>query len=245
MPDFQASLIDSATSAIDVSLDTECSILTVEDNSNYTLSDEVGHENADFADYRQMILTSPDGDTYGWDSLGNLDEAWTPGNSGNNTLNRTLDTTDEDGVYVFTLYSVPTWNDGDAYDHTTANPTCIYYDGKLYKSLQAVPANTVPDASPTFWDEITNEDLTSKYCTTATFALTCRNLLQCLEEKTRDAVCVCEADDCDDDLLCTNHHFLQAVKLKTVLDGIDYASANSDFCEATNLINYAKSICNC
>jgi hypothetical protein len=245
MPTFQASLIDPSTSVIDVSLDQECSILTFEDNSNYTASDEVGHLEADFSDYRQLIITSPDGTTYGYDAEGGLDEVWTPGNSGSNEKTRTLAVTDTDGVYVLTLYTVPTYNAGVEYTHTTANPKAVYYNGKLWRTLQTTPSGNTPATGSTFWESIEKEDLSSKYFTEATFALTCRNLLQCLEEKTKDAVCACEADNCDDDLLCNNHNFLQAVKLKTILDGVDYASSNSDFCEATNLINLAKSICDC
>jgi hypothetical protein len=245
MPDFQASLLDG-TGAIDVSLDTECSILTMEDNSNYTTSDENGHLLADFSDYRQMIITSPDGTTYGFDARGNLDEAWSSGDSGSNSKTRTLAASDTDGTYVITLYTVPTWQDDIfVYQHTTSNPKAVFYQGKLYRTLQNVPGGTFPSSNPTFWEEITNEDLSSKYCTTATFALTCRGLLGCLERLTKEAVCACEADMCDDDLLCNNSAFLDAVKLKTILDGIDYASSQSNYCEASNLVNLAKSICNC
>ena len=245
MPNFQASLIDQSTSAIDVSLDAECSILTIEDNSNYTLSDEVGHLLADFNEYRQMIITSPDGTTYGYDAHGNLDEPWSPGNSGSHTKTRNLSDKDGDGVYEITLYTVPSWGELVPYSHTSSNPTAVYYNGKLWRTLKSTPSGIAPATGSSFWEEIENEDLSSKYCTKATFALTCRGLLSCLERLTKEAVCACEADNCDDELLCNNHAFLSAVKLKTVLDGIDYASSQSNYCEATNLINLAKSICNC
>lgn len=247
MPDFQASLIDPATSAIDVSLDTECSILTIEDNSNYVASTEDGHLLANFTDYRQMIITSPDGTTYGYDALAGLDEVWTPASPLlANVKTRNLAATDTDGVYEITLYTVPSWEDAAyTYIHTTANPKAVFYNGKLWRTLQSVPGGNIPATGSLFWEEITNEDLSSKYCTKATFALTCRSLLSCLERLTKEAVCACEADMCDDDLLCNNHAFLSAVKLKTILDGVDYASSQSNYCEATNLINLAKSICNC
>jgi len=247
MPDFQATLIDSATSEIDVSLDADCSILTFEDNSNYAASTEDGHLLDDFTDYRQAEITSPDGTTYGYDALGNLEEVWTPASPLlQNDKTRTLSSTDDDGVYVVSLYTVPTYDDPIfTYIHTVSNPKCVFYNGKLWRTLQDVPPSNAPATGSLFWEEIAREDLTSKYCTTATFSLTCRNLNACLERLTTEAVCACQAEICDDDLLCTNSAFLESLKLKTLLDGVGYASEQSDFCEAENLINAAKSICNC
>ena len=247
MPDFQATLIDSGTSQIDVSLDTECGMLTVEDNSNYSLSDEDGHLLADFTDYRQLVIKSPDGTTYGYDVQGGLDEVWTsPSPLLQNTKTRTLSSTDDDGVYVITLYTVPTYDDPIfTYIHTVSNPKCVFYNGKLWRTTADTPAGNPPVSGSAFWEEIDREDLTSKYVATATFSLTCRNLNACLERLIVEAVCACQAEVCDDDLLCTNHAFLESLKLKTLLDGVGYASEQSDFCEAENLINAAKSICNC
>ena len=245
MPNFQATLIDSSTNTIDVSIDTDCSILTFEDNSNYTTSDEDGHENADFADYRQLEISSPDGSTYDYDAQGNLDAAWDQGTSRNNTLNRTLASSDLDGVYVLTLFSVPTYKSSVSYTHTTASPKSVYYNNKIWQTIQTTPSSNTPESGSEYWKEITRKDLSSKYKATATFSLTCRELNQCLERLTLEAGCTVSGDSCDDDLLCGNTSFLNQVKLKTLIDGIGYASDAGDFTEATNLVNAAKSICNC
>jgi len=243
MPNFQASLFDTVTDNMSITLDVECNILTMVDKSNYSLSDEDGSELADFNTYRQLQILHPSGLTYNYDAEGLLDGAWDAPNGGTDTLAHTLDESAQDGVYRVTLFVVPDYDVAVAYTHTAASPKAVYYLGKLYRTIASttgdIPTNT------SYWEEITREDLSSKYQTTQTFALTCRKLKQCYERLVHEANCVIRDSMCDDDLLCRNKDFLDAMKLRMNLDGITYAARANKWGEVETIANAANQICNC
>lgn len=247
MPNFLASLTDPTTSAVDVTLDSDCNIVSVKDHSNYATSTEAGHLLANFSVFRQMKFTMPNGDTELFDAQA-IPPTWNAPSSATatDTVAFTLPATADDGVYTIDFYVVPTHTLTVQYGHTTSNPSCVWdtTEGKLFKSIQTVPA-LVPITDTSYWEEITIEDLTAKYHIKQKFALTCRSLYQCYEKLVHEANCIITTDECDDNLLCSNGTFLSAVKLRMLIDGIGYASAQNEFDKVTVLTNSAKSICNC
>ena len=244
---FQASLYDTSTQKISVTLDTECSIVTIEDKSNYSASTEVGHILADHfgaQSYRKIILKSPNGTEYSWDGRSSLyndgDVVWSAPNSGQHTVTKTLTEDDGDGVFTATLISIPAFNDTVEYVYASGNEKHVFYLGKVYRNKQTVTGQIT---DTTKWEVVSDEDLSAKYKAEAKFTLTCRKLHKCYEELVHKANCVIVDDACNDNNLCENKDFLNATKLRLVLDGIAYASQASDFSKAEILTNAANKIC--
>ena len=244
MPNFQASLFDTVTNNMAITLGTECDILTITDKSNYIASTENTHELVDFNEYRQLEIKHPNGTTYNYDAHDNLDGSWNAPNGGNHAIAHTLAEAAGDGVYNVTLFAAPTWKTGETYTHSNSSPECVYYLGKLYRSL-ASGASKEPDTETAYWEEITREDLSAKYRTTETFALTCRKLTRCYERLVHEANCVIVDDLCNDNMLCSNRKFLEATKLRMLIDGISYAAKNSDWKRVEIIANAANKICSC
>jgi hypothetical protein len=246
MPNFLATLNNPTTGSADVTLDTNCSIVTVVDHSDYAASTEAGHLLADFTVFRQMKFTFPDGGHVIFDAQA-LPATWdAPSPSGTPSIALTLPAEAQDGVYTVELSVVPTHTSAVQYSYTVSNPSMVWSptEGKLYKAIQVVPA-LVPITDTSYWEEITIEDLSAKYQVSQNFSLVCRKLYQCYEKLVHEANCLVVDDECDDNLLCSNGTFLDAVKLRMLIDGIGYASAQAEWDKATVLTNSAKSICNC
>ena len=246
---FQASLINPVTGESGVVLNEDCTTITITDHSNYVLSDEDGFEQTDFTVFRQLIITYPNGDTYGFDAQGGLQSPWVvPNVTPAATAALTLPVEANDGAYCATLYTVPTYDNAVDYPHTSTSPTSVWYVdggvGNLYSTIADPPAATLPSDTD-YWKIITIEDLSAKFKVTQCWALTCRELFQCYEKLVHEANCVITEDLCDDDGLCTNKTFLAAVKLRMLLDGISYAAQESDWEAVQVLTNAAKKICSC
>ena len=245
MPDFQVSLIDTVSSEVDINIDSSCAILTIEDNSNYVASTESGHLEADFDRYRKIIITRPDGTTYTLSSIGDGDASISSGDSGSHSFNYTLLTTDDDGVWAAALYSLPTWDSGATYE---VGDQVTFQVGGVDKFYEAIDGNTnmQPDTSTSDWKEVTEiTGFKNKYCVTEKVSIKCVNLLKCYENLVHDANCVIHQDFCNPDILCKNKKFLDAIKLRMLLDGITYATNNKQFADAEKDFNNAKKICNC
>lgn len=243
MSDFQASLFDTVTQDMSITLDQSCETLTIVDKSNYSTSTEDGHLLADFSTFRQLKIQSPSGTSFWYDAEGNLDGSWDAPNGGTDTIAHALQTTDDDGVYIVTLYVVPDYDNTVEYSYTNTNPKFVYYLNKLYRNKAITQGNLPTDT--TYWEEVTVEDLSAKYYNTQTFALTCRNLFTCYEDLVHKANCIIVDDICNDNQLCSNKDFLEATKLRMLLDGIAYSANRSDWEGAIIKVNAAKKICNC
>lgn len=243
MPNFQASLFDTLQGAISVTLNTECTVLTIVDTSNYDLSDESGHELANFDTYRQLEIKRPNGATFDYDAEGNLDGAWSAPTTANHTIVHTMVEDEADGVYEATLFVAPTYDDTATYTHTASSPKAVYFEGQLYRTIATTTANLPTDTN--YWEEIEREDLSAKYRYVATFALTCRKLKQCYEKLVHEANCVIKDNLCDDEILCKNKPFLDAIKLRINLDGISFAAKNQQWEEVKSITNSANKICSC
>lgn len=244
MANFQATLFDAVADKMAITLDQECNVLTIIDKSDYLTATDSGHELMGYFDtFRQLEIKRPNGTSFNYDAEGNMDGQWDAPFNGTTTITHNMEEDSADGVYEVTLYVAPTYQAGSTYTHSTANPKSVYYLGQLYKTIATTTGNLPTDED--YWVECTREDLSSKYRTTETFALTCRKLTRCYERLVHEANCIIRDEHCDDDLLCTNKEFLGAMKLRLAIDGISYAAKNRKWNEVKSISNLANKICSC
>jgi len=234
MPDFQISLRD-VSDVLQVSLNGTNTAISVTDQSNYATSTEPGHELADFATFRRILITRPDGTTYNMSSIGDGDVVINAGDTAG-TDTYTILSTDEDGLWTFKLTSVPDWNNADQYD---LGLDFVYYGAKFYKAL-TTNTNKQPDVETADWEEVTESQLSSKYVVTEKYVIKAFEICPCLAEKLKlwaqDSACnVCE----------------ESRYSKTVLDLIRYDKSiqglmnQQAYAEVTNVLNAMKAICHC
>lgn len=240
---YQTTFDDPLNSNIpDVVVDSVCENIVSEDHSDYAGNGESGHALADFTDYRKVTITRPDASTYVFSSLGDGDELINAAQGGNNEFSYTFLTTDADGVWAVKLCSVPTYNAGATYQK---DDDIVYYSGIFYESLVDANTGNQPDTSPTKWGVILESALSDKYCVTYKIGVNCIALLKCYEDLNYEANCEIQTNFCDSEVLAKNKKFLDAMTLRLLLDGADFAVARSQFEEAENIYNLAKTICNC
>ena len=147
------------------------------------------------------------------------------------------------------ICAYPTYDNAETYD-TAPDPEVVYNltDGNLYKSLVDANTGNQPDTSAAQWElyEPTGDsDLTTRYCTTFRIVVLCRSILTCRESLVYEAFCTLDTDFCNDDVLCSNPTFLAAVKLRLVLDAIEYSVDKGAWNEVERQVNLAIRICNC
>jgi len=246
MPNFQASLINTTTNVADITVNDGCTTFTVVDSGNYAVSDEVGHLLADFSDYRKLTIIRPSVGAYVYSSLGDGDASISTPDSTNNTVNYQFAETDVDGIFEVQVCAYPTYNPAAAYGATPSD-IIVYYDGNLYKSLQA-STGSQPDTNPLDWelyDPTPEDELLTRYCTVAKMVVLCISLLKCQETLIHEAFCLIDSDFCNDDILCKNKKFLAAVKARTILDAMTYSVNRQAWNEVNSQVNLLKTICNC
>ena len=71
----------------------------------------------------------------------------------------------------------------------------------------------------------------------------CISLLKCYKELVKDAFCGVETNLCKS--LCDNKDFMQAMKFRVTLDGLEMAICTNQWADAQNHIRILKSICCC
>jgi hypothetical protein len=163
MSNFQVSITSPTTELPDVTVSS--GVLSIVDHSNYSTSDEVGHLEADFANFYKMLITLPSGDEYLYSSLYPVDgdELIDTPDAGAPDADYTYPS--GDGQYWLTIYALPTYSGAVSYVYSTSNPIYVYYptDGKIYKNIQSTGGVDLI-ADPTYWTEVTDiELLPSKY----------------------------------------------------------------------------------
>jgi len=182
-------------------------------------------------------------------SLGDGDDTVSSPDSGNNTIVYPFLETDTDGIYEIVICAYPTWDATVTYD-MSPSPEVVYNptDGKLYKSLSGTNTGNQPDTSPLYWElyEPTQEEsLLTRYCASMKIAVVCLSLISCLERLTYNAFCEIDNDFCNDDILCQNKIFLNAVKLRVLFDALEISVNKSAWNEVEREFNLMKTICNC
>jgi len=157
MPNFAISITDPVTSLPDITVSS--GVLSIQDHSNYSTSDEVGHLKADFATFYKILITLPSGDTYLYSSIAGGDASITTPSVTDPSVDFTYP--GGDGSYFVTLYAIPNYGAGVSYVYSTSNPVYVYSGSKIYKNIQS---GTGQIASASYWTEVTDiELLPAKY----------------------------------------------------------------------------------
>ncbi len=244
MANFAASLRD-LSNEIDISLSTDGTTMTINDNSNYDDgAPESGHLRADFTAYKFVVVTDPSADVFTFSTLAGFDSTIAAPSTGAPSDATTYTIPEAgDGVYQVELYTVPTWDVADTYE---ASDDAVWNvaDSKLYKAI-ATTTGDQPDLSPSEWTAITQPDLeTMKYYTTEK-VVRIFDLNRCLEDRIDSVVCTVEDLFCSDDRLLKDQCFFDVQRLRVLRDGISIADSKEDYNRATKLVNLTKQICDC
>jgi len=124
--------------------------------------------------------------------------------------------------------------------------TIVRRNGKLYK---VISSNTNLDpsnpANAAYWVEYTCDvdcDNT-RYCTTQKVAVLCISLLKCYKDLVSEAFCSVKKNPCKD--ICDNKEFINAMKFRVTLDGLELAICSNNWIDAQSHIDILKSICCC
>ncbi len=243
MADFAVSLIDIATSKPDISEDCSAKTLTVEDNSDYDGNTESGHGRVAFTDFRKIIFENGQGTLFTFSSFAGADGTIGVPSAGPGNDTVVFNINNGDDVYKVTLIAIPTYLAGATYE-ATADVVFNPSDKKLYQSLTNANTGNTPDSSPSNWKVIEEADLSVKYRTFEQVAVIC-DLNDCIPDKTFDAWCVEEANECNPDVLCINKTMLDSMRLVLIRFSIQNRVGASDFDSARDMINRSKVICNC
>lgn len=211
-------------------------LITIDDTSDYAGSIQAGHLSADFSDFRKVVMVNTKR-TYVYTTEGDGDSAINAGNGGTVTVNFSLLDDDIDGVYDFTLYTVPTFDIAINYDRFQ----CVYIGGLLYKSSINGNVGNTP-ATSSDWDLIDESLLSSVYCVNDSVIITNRGLLSCYEHLLADLVCSIETNPCKN--LCGNEAFSKASKIMMLIGAICLAADNNDFVSARKKFNLVNQLCN-
>ncbi len=236
MSTFGTNIYDN--SVIDITIGSGA-VVSIKDHSNYDTNTENGHEQSDFANYKKIVITNPDGTKYTFCSLGDGDAlidapADTPAGEPIETLYQSVG----DGVYNLTLEAVPTWDSTVIY--TSVTQQYVFYDNKLYKALQAVIANKNPATETDYWEEV--DDLPAKYKLSQNFAVTC-DLQMCFVAQGYKVAC--DINVYCDKYFCENQAIQNWLKLDIILEHIPDLVDNGEWDRVTHMINLGKQICGC
>jgi hypothetical protein len=240
---FNTSLLTDGCANIKVSCD--CKKMTFADNSNYITNGLPGHDPELFTS-RTIRIKKPNGSfyVYGTPDVANTDQVIQPHYSSSNQFSYQFTPNDVDGIYEITLCSYPDWNASVFYESFIQ--TIVRRNGKLYK---VVSSNTNLDPSDpdniNYWVEYTCDvdcDDT-RYCTTQKIAVLCISLLKCYKDLVSEAFCSMKKNPCKD--ICDNKEFINAMKFRVTLDGLEMAICSGQWSDAQDHIDILKSICCC
>jgi hypothetical protein len=243
MANFAASFRDNSL-IVDINADSTTGIITIKDHSNYDdASPEAGHEQTDFSEYRKIKIEAPGAFTYWMSSLGDGDFSIVVPSAASLPITDTFDySLIGDGVYGFTLYSIPTYDNSEAYLLST---TPYVYSGlKIYKCLQNSTGNP-PASSPTYWQEITDaETLPEKYRKRERVAITCQ-LKDCYAQLIYSAICDVMNLDCNIDKYWKLSNWLKANQLLNIIEAVPELVEGGAFSQAEQAIDFGKTLCCC
>jgi len=247
---FSNTFVDSEGD-LGISVDSSCSSIQITDNSNY-LNDEAGHALSDFSEYRFIRMTTPSGRLYYFSSVDFddivVDQVISPASSGGNDFFYMFDyDLDKDGVYEFSMCNYPTWN--ESADYSNSKTTIVFYNGELYKLLAPSLGNLPDEVGSAYWELYAladpEDEYTTRYCTCAKIAVLCLSTYDCYEKMVHSAYCVIDTDYCNDDLLCKNKKLLDVVKLRILIDAIEYGVNDEAWEDVKKMFNHIYNICGC
>ena len=235
-----------------IAVDSKCSMITFDDESNYSTAVEEGHSMSDFDTYRVITITRFNGETYTLSSLGDGDEVITTGSTGDINFAYLFQTDidgniiDEDGLYDVDICNYPTWSTLAAYDIVLNPEIVVYYNGVLYKALSS-STGSQPDLVIADWEVYTptvQEKSLSRYCSRLKIVVLCLSILDCYDKKVLDSVCS-DKDFCSDYAVCNNDSLLDAMKIRLMIDAVENSVDNIQYDEVIRQIDIMKQICNC
>ena len=253
---YKTSLLVDNCSSLELSCD--CKKLTFKDTSNYVDSDMPGHLSTDFTS-RTITIMKGDGSTFQLitaDVRTNNPSVYPMATQGiayniipshlasNNTFTYTLTEADVDGIYSVELCTYPNWR-ADVFYQTYLKPI-VLRDGKLY---QAVASSTNADpADPTnsaYWTLYLNtgDCDSTRYCNKQRIVILCISIEDCYREAVANAFCGIQKNPCKD--MCDNKDFMKAMKMRVVMDGLEFAACGFDWINAQSHIDILKSLCCC
>lgn len=253
---FKASLLTDGCSSLELSCD--CKKITFKDTSNYTSNDLPGHAESDFTS-RKITITKSDGSTFSYITVDikNNDPVTYPLSKqgitytiipsyavSNNQFNYSFIDTDEDGIYSVEICTYPNWR-SDVYYQSFLQPI-VLYNGKLYKAItSSTNVNPEADASGIYWSVYTDTSSCSntRYCNTQKIVVLCISVMDCYRKSVSDAFCSMQKSPCKD--MCDNKAFMKAMKMRVVMDGLEFASCGFDWENAKEHIDILKSLCCC
>ena len=257
MSNFKASLLIDSCSSIEVSCD--CKKITFQDTSNYTPNDGPdGHDSSDFTS-RTITITKGDGTyfylitedvrtnnptLYPLSRQGISYNIILPHSVSNNKFTYNFTSTDEDGIWSVNLCTYPNWRD-DVYYQAFVKPI-VLLNGKLYKCiLSSTNVNPELDITNTYWELYTETDDcgATRYCTNQKIVITCISIDNCYRQAVVDAFCAIENNPCKN--MCDNRDFMKAMKMRHVMDGLEFASCGFDWASAQKHMDVLKSLCCC
>jgi hypothetical protein len=240
---FEATFLDS-TGATDISIDTECDLVTFGDNSNYNTTDENGHDESCFTDYIKIIVSKPDGTDYVLGSLTGDDVAIGVPSLGSHEYAWDMDDTDNDGLYNMKIVTFPTWKTDIYYNSFTASqPVIVYYGGSLWKALVA-NLNSIPADGNANWQLYEGTGEGTRYCFQSKTVITCRTIDPCYVNAVDSYVNKRLCGNCPSDL-CNNPCLLKMVDLKAIKDAIAINTCRKNWSMVEDLINLGLSTCSC
>lgn len=253
---YKTSLLVDKCSSLELSCD--CKKITFKDTSNYVDSDMPGHLSTDFTS-RTITITRGDGSIFQLitaDVRTNNPTAYPVAQQGisyniipshlasNNTFTYNLTSSDVDGIYSVELCTYPNWR-SDVYYETYLKPI-VLRDGKLY---QAVTSSTNLDpadpANSAYWTPylITGDCDSTRYCNKQRIVVLCISIEDCYRQAVANAFCGMQKNPCKD--MCDNKDFMKAMKMRVVMDGLEFAACGFDWDNAQDHIDILKSLCCC
>ena len=253
---YKTSLLVDNCSSLELSCD--CKKLTFKDTSNYVDSDMPGHLSTDFTS-RTITITKGDGSTFQLitaDVRTNNPTLYPMAMQGkeyniipshlasNNTFTYTLTEADVDGIYSVELCTYPNWR-ADVFYQTYLKPI-VLRDGKLYQAVaSSTNADPADPANSAYWTLYLNTDEcdSTRYCNKQRIVILCISIEDCYREAVANAFCGIQKNPCKD--MCDNKDFMKAMKMRVVMDGLEFAACGFDWINAQNHIDILKSLCCC
>lgn len=256
MSNFKTSLLVDGCSSLQLSCD--CKKITFKDTSNYVDSDMPGHLSSDFTS-RVITITRGDGSIFQLitaDIRTNNPTDYPLAQQGisyniipshlasNNTFTYNFTDSDVDGIYSVELCTYPNWR-SDVYYEAYLKPI-VLRNGKYYKAT--VSSTNLDPADPlnaSYWTLYTDADTcnSTRYCASERVVVLCISIEDCYRQAVADAFCGIQKNPCKN--MCDNASFMKAMKMRVVMDGLEFAACGFDWVNAQDHMDVLKSLCCC
>lgn len=240
---FKASLLVDGCSSLEISCD--CKKISFKDTSNYTTNDLPGHESTDFTS-RTITITRGDGSVYimATADVAIKDKTIPSHLVSSNSFAYNFTNTDVDGIWTVEICTYPNWRD-DVYYQAFLQPI-VLRNGVLYKAVgSSTNVDPATDTNHIYWSVYTDTSSCSdtRYCSTQKIVVLCISTMDCYRKAVSDAFCGMQSNPCKD--MCDNPSFMKAMKMRVVMDGLEFASCAHDWVSAQKHMDILKSICCC